>query len=144
MPTIGACTDDGLGAPYFGAPPKLYTLPSAAAVRYLPESAPGYENRAWRPPVPIGSRAVTLTVPASFGATTIAFSVPAITTGAILLPNLIVAFSRPTPRSVTNSPALPWRGEIELISGHASPDAIGRPNPLARSKPLVVLNVRLC
>src|SRR2546429_9445583 len=73
-----------------------------------------------------------------------ALSGPEKTTGATFLPNLIVAFSSPTPRKRTNWPASPCRGEIELIRGHAMPDAIGRPKPDARSKPFVVLNAPLC
>ncbi len=113
-------------------------------MRYLPESLPGYPNNARRAPVPIGLDADTVTVPLSLGAITTAARVADESTFACFAPNLIVARSRPTPCSVTLEPAAAWLGVTELICGHAMPDAMGRPSPVARSKPFAVFHVLLC
>ena len=80
-----------------------------------------------------GGDAAAFAIPC--GTITTADFAPAVTTVAGLSPNLIVAFSRPTPRSVTWAPGLPWFATSRRPCGHAKPAASGVPNPVARSKP---------
>src|SRR3954454_23461645 len=125
MPTIGACTDAGSGEPWLSGPPKLLKCPLAATVRYKTRSGPMYGKGGAFTPVPNGLVPRTFTMPLPLGTITTADFALADTTLALVAPNLIVPRSRPTPRSVTRAPALPWFGVIERTCGHASPDAIG-------------------
>ena len=125
------------------APPKLKMPPSAAAGAVRAGVGAGIRERRLR-----GCRCRsaleprTLTVPLPFGTTTTAdFARRRQHLGAFVDPNLIVACSSPTPRNViTRAGAVPRFGDIDVICGHASPDAIGTPNPVERSKPFAALN----
>ena len=84
-------------------------------------------------PAPSGLTPLTRIKPLPLGTITTADFAFDETTFAIFEPNLIVAFERPTPCSVTRVPARPWLGVIDKTSGHDRPAAIGTPNPDARS-----------
>ena len=145
MPTIGACSDAGSGEPYPCAPPKLNTLSVGGDRAVHAGIGAGIrERRAAFIPAPIGSAPATLhRWPGPLGTTTtadLAFGRQA--PSRVVEPNLIVALSSPTPCSVTCVPAVAVvRCNRRDLAGTAKPDAIGTPKPVARSKPVAVLNM---
>jgi hypothetical protein len=85
-------------------------------------------------PVPNTLVPTTETVPLPAGTVTVAeVAVGVPTTVAALPPKEMVAFSSPRPVRVTVEPGVAFDGEIEVISGHDSPCAIGEPTPVAKS-----------